>query len=305
MDAIKIISQNVGQTVSLILERAGKEKLKTAKEIRLSVNKPIRIVYPDGSKFIGRDGRICNANSYADSLSRQDIKDAFAALCKYSVHTYQKNICEGFITIEGGIRVGICGTAIYDGGKIVNIKDISSLNIRIVCEIKGAADSIFKKTGRICGKGILIAGPPCSGKTTLLRDIARTVGNEGKNVCIVDERMEIAGVFQGAPSFDIGECTAVLNGFYKSDGIIIGVRSMAPDVIICDEFGGENEIEASLYAMKGGTAVIASMHCLDLEDLRSKTEFKTLAEKGVFEWVILTKRSCEIESIMRVGEILK
>ena len=169
MDAIKIISQNVGQTVSLIMERAGKEKLKTAKEIRLSVNKPIRIVYPDGSKFIGRDGRICNANSDADSLSRQDIKDAFAALCKYSVHTYQKNICEGFITIEGGIRVGICGTAIYDGGKIVNIKDISSLNIRIVREIKGAADSIFKKTGRICGKGILIAGPPCSGKTTLLR----------------------------------------------------------------------------------------------------------------------------------------
>lgn len=304
MDAIKIISQNVGQTVSRIIEKAGAERFEAAREIRLSANRPLRIVYRDESIFIGRNGRECGAASEADSLLPQEVKDCFAALCQYSMHTYQNEICEGFITIEGGIRVGICGTAVYDGEKIINIKDISSLNIRIAREIKGAADEIIRKAGFGERGGILVAGPPCSGKTTLLRDMARTAGNGGKNVCIVDERMEIAGVFRGKPAFEIGECTSVLNGFRKSDGIICAVRSMAPEVIICDEFGGEGEIAASLYAMKSGAQIIASMHCLDLEDLRSKNEFKFLAERGVFKWVVITGHGCKTESIVKVGEIL-
>lgn len=305
MDAIKIISRNVGQTVSQIIFAAGTERFENVREIRLAAGRPPRVVYREGGAFIGRNGRECAADSTADRLSFEEIKETFAALCKYSVHTFQKEICEGFITIEGGIRVGICGTAVYEGGKIVNIKDISALNIRIAREIKGAAEPMLKSTGYGEHGGILVAGSPCSGKTTVLRDMARAIGNRGKSVCIVDERMEIAGVYRGTPSFDIGACSTVLNGFNKSDGIISAVRSMAPDVIICDEFGGEDEIFASLYAMKSGVTIIASMHCLDEHDLCSKSGFRMLTENGVFRWVVLMGRSCTVESIKSAEDVLK
>lgn len=305
MNAIKIISDNVGQTVSEIIGGADKALLEAAREIRLSAGRPLRIVTGSGGVFIGRNGRECSAASAADRLSLQEIRDAFAALCRYSVHAFQNEICEGFITIEGGIRVGICGTAVYEEGRIVNVKDISALNIRIAREIKGAAEPVLKATGYGEHGGILVAGSPCSGKTTLLRDMARVIGNGGKSVCIVDERMEIAGVYRGTPSFDIGACTTVLNGFYKGDGIISAARSMAPDVIICDEFGGEEEISASLYAVKSGAAIIASMHCFDEHDLCSKSGFRVLTEKGVIRSVVLTERGCGIKGIIKAKELLK
>lgn len=305
MDAIKIISQNVGQTVSRIIENTDERLFENAREIRLFAGRPLRIVNGEEGFFIGRNGRKCEAGSAADRLSLREIRDTFAALCKYSVHTFEREIREGFITIEGGIRVGICGTAVYENGKIINIKDICALNIRIAREIKGAAAEIAEKTGFGEQGGILVAGPPCSGKTTLLRDMARIFGNRGKSVCIVDERMEIAGAYGGVPSFDVGECTAVLNGFYKSDGIISAVRSMAPDVIICDEFGGEDEVAASLYAMKSGVTVAASMHCLDEHDLCSKDEFRVLTEKGVLRWAVFTGRGGKTKSIRKAEDMLK
>lgn len=303
MDATKIIIKNVGQPVADILNKVGTSKLEQAKEIRLSVDRAVRIVYYNKSEFVGRNGRCCTGNKVNDCLTKNEIRETFASLCEYSVHTYQKDICEGFITIEGGIRVGICGTAVYDGDKIINIKDISSLNIRIAREIKGASDVIFEKIQDYMPMKLLIVGPPCSGKTTLLRDIARVLGNNGINTCIVDERMEIAGVYHGTAAFDIGDCTSVLNGFMKKDGIIRAVRSMAPEVIICDEFGGTDEIEASLYAMKSGTSIIASMHCLSIEELLSKREFECLKNSKIFKWIVLLGGVGNIKSVVKVSDL--
>ena len=123
MDAIKIISQNVGQTVSRIIENTDERLFENAREIRLFAGRPLRIVNGEEGFFIGRNGRKCEAGSAADRLSLREIRDTFAALCKYSVHTFEREIREGFITIEGGIRVGICGTAVYENGKIINIKE--------------------------------------------------------------------------------------------------------------------------------------------------------------------------------------
>lgn len=305
MDGIKTVIKNVGQPLGAILAKMPQHFAEQTREIRIAAGRPIRLNFQKEGVFIGRSGRECTADSDKDRLAPQEIQNTFAALCKYSVHTYQKDICEGFVTTDGGIRVGICGTAVYENEKIINVKDISALNIRIAREIKGVSDEIFRSTGDFWKTGLLVAGPPCSGKTTVLRDIARQLGNKGICTCVVDERMEIAGMYRGLPGFDIGACTAVLNGYRKSDGIISAVRAMSPQAVICDEFGGEKEIEASLFAMKSGIGIIASMHCLNFEELSGKKELSMLIKNGVFEWAALMKSGGGIEKIIKAEELIK
>ena len=254
------------------------------REIRLSEGKPLKIVTPKGVFFKG------NKNSL------KCIREIFASLCDYSVHTYKEEICRGFITVCGGFRVGICGTAVYENGKIINIKDISALNIRIPHEVKNFADKLMP----LDRGGILIVGPPCSGKTTLLRDFA---SQKSKNhfVTIVDERMEIAGVYRGEKSFDVGEST-VLNGFNKCEGIEIAARTLSPDYIICDEFGDENDVVSSLHAMKSGVEIIASMHAENREDFIGKPIAKKVFENKVFKYFVFLNRQCKITEILKADD---
>lgn len=267
---------------------SAKIPLEDIREIRFNVNRPIRLVTAQKSFFI-------NDNK----LSIGEIQDIFAALCEYSVHTYKNEICEGFITAEGGFRIGICGTAVYEGNKIINIKDISGLNIRIPHEVIGAADGLLPYSGH----GLLIVGPPCSGKTTILRDLARQK-SRFEHVVIVDERMEIAGTYRGIPSFDIGN-SSVLNGFIKNDGIAVAARSMAPDSIICDEFGGEEDISSALYAMKSGVNMIASIHASDKNDLLTKPMLNKIAECSIFEHVAFLNKKCEVYEIMKAEDLIR
>lgn len=259
---------------------------KEIREIRLSAGKPVKTVTSKGSYSVN------------EALSIKNIRDIFAALCDYSVHTYKEDICRGFITVCGGFRVGICGTAVYENGKIINIKDISALNIRIPHEIKNTAEAIMPFENA----GILIIGPPCSGKTTLLRDFAR---QKSRNhfLTIVDERMEIAGICRGEASFDIGEAT-VLNGFGKSDGIEIAARTMAPDYIVCDEFGDENDLISSLYAMKSGVKIVASMHAENKEDFFGKTIAKKITENKIFKYFVFLDKQCGISEILKADDFV-
>lgn len=251
-------------------------------EIRLTVNKPPQIVAENNKYFIG-----------SEKLSILDINEFFTALCDYSVHAYKNEICEGYITSEGGIRVGLCGKAVYIDEKLSVIKEISALNIRIPHEKMG----ISKETIPFLEKGgILFIGPPCSGKTTFLRDFSR-IASEKFFVTIVDERIEISGTNEGVPAFDIGNST-VLSGFIKSDGIKFAVRSMAPEIIVCDEFGDENDISSSFFAMKSGVKIVASMHSFDENDLISKPLFKKILETGIFKTFVFLNKKHEICKII-------
>ncbi len=303
-----IILTHLGQTVRRSIELVIGLYIKEIREIRLTAEKPLQIVYKDNIRFIGKNGKECSGFSENDQLTIENIQECFAAICEYSVHTYKNDICNGFITIDGGNRAGICGTAVYNDSKIINIKDISAINIRISHEVLGSANQIIKILENNLG-GILVVGPPCSGKTTILRDIARQIGNGnlGKlfHISIVDERMEIAGVYHGIPSFDMGKTTTIMNGYIKSDGIISAVRAMAPDFIICDEFGGDEDVSASFYAMNSGVFMIASMHAFDETELLQKQSFLKTVKAGIFKWVVFMDRNCTIRKISRAQEFFK
>ena len=252
---------------------------------------------------IGQKAKIYTSSSAieigTERITEKELSDIFAALCEYSVHTYKKEICEGYITVSGGIRIGICGTAIYDEDKIVGIKHISALNIRIPQEIKGVADKI---SNLYDNRGILLIGPPCSGKTTMLRDISRKLSLKHR-VVIIDERSEISGIFHGIPGFDIGN-SAVMDGFIKSDGMIRAIRAMSPEIIICDEFGETKDIESAMFSMKSGAQIIASIHAADKNDFIGKVFSDKIIKSGIFEHFVFLNKKFEVYKIMSKEELI-
>ncbi len=242
-------------------------------EIRLRRERPIVLMHNSEMIFINAEGKLTSLfDNECIKVSSAEIESIFYAVCRNSVHSFQDDICNGFITISGGHRVGLCGTAVIHNGKISNIKNISGLNFRISREIIGSGEDIFNRVF-CCGlSNLLVAGAPSSGKTTVLRDLCRLLGNRYK-VSVIDERSEIAAVYGGVPQNDIGVNTDVFDGFSKSDGLETAVRVMSPDIIVFDEAGSQNEFENMHYAMTCGVRICASIHAFSVDDVKRKLPF--------------------------------
>lgn len=200
-------------------------------------------------------------------ISAEDIAECFSEICRYSVYSFESEIAQGFITLDGGHRVGICGTAVMKGGKIASIKDISGLNIRIAHQRLGCANELY---GRIFSRelhSLLLGGKPLSGKTTMLRDLARILG-ERHRVTLIDSRGELSASSRGTPSFDIGINTDALCGVEKSDGIMLALRTLSPEIIICDEIGSDGAaIEQAMFC---GVKIVASAHADSIAQLKNR-----------------------------------
>lgn len=199
-------------------------------------------------------------------LSANDIADCFEELTRCSVHSFSRDIAQGFITIDGGCRVGICGTAVCDEstGAIRTMRDISSLNIRLAREVKGCAQELYSRvfSDGLCS--LLLGGRPLSGKTTVLRDLARILG-ERFRVVIIDSRNELSASVGAMPTLDIGENTDALVGCGKGEGIMLALRSLSPQVIICDEIGGDYKaVEQCMFC---GVKIVAAAHAASREEL--------------------------------------
>lgn len=295
-DEIKNLLKNVNAEI-----RSG------AYEIRIRTGKCIVIESAVGTYFVG-ENRITGI--FSDDLYKVStglMKDSFNRLCGFSVYSHLDTISKCFVTLPSGHRVGICGTAVTENGKVSTIRDISSLNIRIAGEYKGCADEILSCAFGNKIRNVIIAGPPSSGKTTLLRDIARQISSgkfgEYYKVSVVDERCEISPVSDGMCLCDLGPNTDVLSSFGKAEGIMCALRALSPRLIVCDEIGTEDECEAIKSALNSGVSFALSIHASSKEELFMKPQFEKLVRSGVEgRAVILGSTPCRIKEILQIGE---
>ena len=229
--------------------------------------------------------------------TERSIRETLDYVSNYSLYAYENELKQGFITIEGGHRVGMAGQVLIENGRVKNLKYISSLNIRVSHEIVGCADKLFPYiTHDKQMYHTLIISPPRCGKTTLLRDMIRQIsdGNEhvgGCTVGVVDERSELAGCFQGIPQNHMGMRTDVLDGCPKAEGMLMLIRSMSPQVIAVDEIGAPEEVQAIQYAMHCGCKMIATVHGETLDEIQRKPLLEHMIREQCFErYVILCNR---------------
>ena len=262
------------------------EELELLEEIRVRNNLPLICK-------IGQADKVLNYK-----ISTEDINYIFQKICENSIYTYQNQIANGYITIQGGNRVGIVGTAVLHEDKVTNFNYISGLNFRISRQILGCSNSIMQK---IINKeqntiyNTLIISMPGMGKTTLLRDIIRNISNgiegliDGANIAVIDERGEISATFKGIMQNDLGIRTDVVNDIPKHIGMRLAIRSMSPKVIAADEIGSKEDSEAINYAMCCGVKGIFTAHGESIEDVCKNPELKELINNKIIERVILIK----------------
>ena len=274
--------------------------IEDAQEIRVRVYAPLMIRSGKREYFVTENGQITNKRNWADNMQPRDLEDIVYHICRSSLYAYEEEIKRGYLTIEGGYRIGVTGQAVLDSaGMLKTIKNISFLNIRIAHEVIGASKYVLNRLyigGQI--KNTLVISPPGYGKTTFLRDLVREVsnGNEygnGMHCCIIDERSEIAGSFRGVPQLDVGVRTDVLDGCPKAVGMMMVLRSMGPQMIAVDELGTVEDIQALFSVIRSGCRVIATIHGESIQDLKTKVFFKEVIQENVFErYVVIKENRC-------------
>lgn len=284
-----------------IAEAIGKissENIRRINEIRFRVNKPVSISSFGKNYYVTEKGGLTTCKTLGIISNKNDINESFRAICDYSIHSYKSEISEGFITLEGGNRVGMCGTAVLNGQCIETLKYINGLNFRIAGQVIGCSEKICNRLYDKNIVSLLIIGPPLSGKTTVLKDICRILGEKYK-ISIIDERSEISAVYHGESQNDIGTLTDIFDGYPKGEGITTAVRVMSPEIIICDEIGGKKDCDAILDSINSGVKFIASVHGSTIEEILKRNNIAKLISNGIFQYGVL------LGSGSRLGEIIE
>lgn len=280
-------------------------------EIRLRSNRPIMLFGSYGSGFLKTDQSFCTKyDKDCKICTPEELRESFNRICGYSIHTHQNSINEGFVTMRGGHRAGVVGTAVCDsGGKIVSTKDISSINIRIAREIKGCAEKIAELFDRSSTGSLIIAGPPSSGKTTVLRDLIRILASTDRSYCykisVIDEREELAAMDGSIMGNDLGISSDILNSYPKSEAVLLAVRTMSPEIIALDEVGNTDEIKAIEQAVNTGVRFILTVHASSFDEIVTRPQIERLINTYSFDRVCLlsNEKVCTVKAIYDSKEI--
>ena len=229
----------------------------------------------------------------AGTFGQQQVAQMAEALCEHALYVRAEEQRQGFVTLRGGHRMGLCGRVVTHGQSIRALREISSLCIRVAGQWPGAADALlpylWEEDGRV--RSVLIIGLPGMGKTTLLRDACRQLSEQGVHMCVVDERSEIAAMSGGVAQLELGPNTDVLDGCSKEAGLRWMLRAMSPEMLVTDELGGAMDAQAVMEAAKSGVGVMATLHGRSMEAALSRGTLYTLVQNQVFDrYVLLNDR---------------
>ena len=276
---MNILEYFPNKIVQAILNSINEKEIETLEEIRIRVSKPIIL-------------KLANKEIIVEYIvTTQDILEIVEKITENSMYSYQQQICSGYITLKGGHRVGISGNVVMEENKVINVNYIYSLNFRIARQIIGVAEKVVNevmKNDEI--SNTLIISKPGAGKTTILRDLIRII-SKTKTVGVVDERGEIAAMYKNEPQNDLGIKVDILSNISKSFGIKMLVRSMSPDVIVADEIGTKEDIEAIKYAVTSGVKGIFTAHANNIEDIKKSPILKELLNLNLIEKIIILDKN--------------
>lgn len=270
-------------------------------EIRLRAEKPVVLVRKSGCCFLGQNGKVSYLlpDSFPKPL-HTEIAEMLSKLCGYSLYSHQSELVNGFLTVNGGHRVGVCGTASVEDGRVTAIRNVTALNVRIAKEVHGSADGVFENAMTRTPKNLLLAGPPLSGKTTVLRDMVRQISDGRLDRCykctVIDERCEIAA----AERNDVGANTDVLSAFPKAEGIMLAVRTLSPDLIFCDELGTTREAEAILNGVSCGVRFVVTAHAASLKELLRREGLRRLIGSGLMDAAVFLDTGRNVGRVKKV-----
>lgn len=289
-------SESLSAVLKKVLIRL--DGLEITEEIRLRINHPLMIRTGTQEFFVDPSGRKSNrVGCYI--VTKDDLEGTLEKMTNSSLYAAQEELRMGFITLPGGHRVGITGEAMVEHGRIRTLRNISALNIRIAnehtAEIKSFFSLLMDARKNFCHT--LLVSPPRAGKTTLLRQLVKNLSEgipeldlAGRTVGVVDERSEIAGMWQGIPSFDLGCRTDILDRCPKALGISMLIRSMSPSVIAVDELGSPDDAQAVRDAVRCGISILATAHAGSLDELQRRTYLQDLLSEKTFERIVILSR---------------
>jgi len=294
-----------------LISRAAERLTSPLEEIRLREERPLHLVLAKGDTFVTPAGALTADFTQAERVGHEEVSRTFQAVAKGSVYAWEEEVRSGFITVEGGHRVGLCGRAVTEAGRIRTLRQVAGLNIRIAREVKGAADRLLPHLvsgGGVCST--LLISPPQAGKTTLLRDLIRQISNgvpalnlRGMKVGLVDERSEVAGCHRGVPQRDLGPRTDVLDGCPKAEGLMLLIRALSPQVVAVDEIGRPADGDAVMEALHAGVAVLATAHGNDLADIARRPALAMLLQAGAFQRAVILGREPHPGAVRQVIDL--
>ncbi len=297
MDCLVIkIKKYFKEEFAVILDNLDAKFISEVEEIRIRANKPVVLHTANDAYFIDYSSRLCRQAKDAYIFRFDDVENLISAFCNHSIYAFDKDIKNGFITIEGGIRVGISGQGVFNQKQLFSIRNFTGLNIRIPRQIIGISKKVLPYIyTQDKFLSTFIISPPNCGKTTLIRDICRAVSDGDystrKKTLVVDERSEIAGVGMDL-IYDVGVFTDVIDRIDKNTAIFMALRSLSPQVIVVDEVGDRKDLDSIYEIVNCGVKIIATAHADSIESLKTRVFFRNILEERVIDRFIFL--NCEL-----------